>query len=475
MRPLEICLAVLTICTAVCIATGRVRQIDRLLMMACIAVAGAQIGFEGARWQMSPAYLAVSAIGIVAFKFGKWRTGVKIVAISSTVMLAAAGILFSIVLPVFHLPRPTGPYPVGTTTLYFKDSSRADDAAPVPGTPRELVVQLWYPAEVSSNRLARYREPRETRGISAYQNLISTNSHLDALPASAGSPFPVILFSPGWKSRRTIDTFLTEELASNGYIVASIDHTYNSRRVAFPDGRVAIGVAQDDVAFPEISTAERVREIWDKELLKWVADQRFVLDQLEIMNDSRGTPWWGKLNTHLAGAIGHSFGGAAAVKLCAADSRTTAAIDMDGWLFGAIGGRGPNKQVLVMYTSESGPESGPDGTVARVLNAADSVETKDSLSKFGGYVLVVNGAQHTDFTDQPLVSPLKRISYRGSVPVREMQQIVRTYVVAFFNKTLRGIDSEILNASSSPYPVVSLKYWPAATGAARTPPHGAAQ
>ena len=46
------------------------------------------------------------------------------------------------------LPEPTGPYPVGTTSLWLTDTSRPDPwAAGV--TARELMVSLWYPATPS--------------------------------------------------------------------------------------------------------------------------------------------------------------------------------------------------------------------------------------------------------------------------------------------------------------------------------------
>ncbi len=51
-------------------------------------------------------------------------------------------------------------------------------------------------------------------------------------------PFFVLLFNHGWAGRRTQDTFLTEDLASHGYVVAAIDHTYNSVRVALPGDRI---------------------------------------------------------------------------------------------------------------------------------------------------------------------------------------------------------------------------------------------
>jgi predicted dienelactone hydrolase len=368
---------------------------------------------------------------------------------------------------MFSLPTPTGSYPVGTSILYFKDAARIEDAAQAGVSQRELMVQLWYPAQPSHNRLARYREPRETNLLSSYQSVLRTNSRLDAPVAHAGAPFPVILFNHAWRGRRTNDTFLTEELASQGYVVASIDHTYNASLVAFPDGRVVHGIATNDIDAPESSTPERVRAIWNRELAKWVADQRFVLDRLEAMNRAAGSPWFGLLDTERAGAIGHSFGGAAATAVCAEDRRVRAAVNMDGWFFDAIRERGPNQPLLVIdaYTAQAGETPTSSATVEAVLDAVDSADTEASLRRFGGYLLSVKGAAHEDFTDQPLISPLRSLSHRGTLPAREIHSIVRGYVVAFFDKTLRGKDSGVLDAHSNPYSEAWLEAWPASRGA----------
>jgi dienelactone hydrolase len=276
-------------------------------------------------------------------------------------------------------------------------------------------------------------------------------------------PFPVILFNHAWGGRRTNDTFLTEELASYGYIVASIDHTYNAKLVAFPGGQIVHGIGANEINVPDSSTPERVKAIWNKELVKWVADQRFVLDRLEDMNRAAGSPWLGRLDTSDAGAIGHSFGGSAATAECAEDSRVHASVNMDGWFFDAIHARVPNQPLLVIdATIDQGSGSpGPNATAEAVLDAADSADIEVSLRSLGGYLLSVKGAEHDDFTDQPLVSPLRSISHRGTIPARQVQGIVRSYVVAFFGKTLRGEDPKVLRERPGPYAEASLEAWPA--------------
>jgi predicted dienelactone hydrolase len=462
MRPLEISLVVLTLLAAICLLIGRWRQAGRLLSVGALAVAVAHWVLEGAHWQMIPAYAALGILCLVVWKPNLGRR-LSIAVGSSVLFFAAMSILFSFLLPMFRLPKPTGPYAVGTKTLYLKDSARLEDAAGSHGEARELMVQIWYPAQPSHNSLARYREPKETNGLSAYQSLILTNSRLDAPIANGGAPFPVILFNHGWHGRRTNDTFLTEELASHGYVVASIDHTYNASIVAFPDGRVVHTTAPHDVDIPESSTQERLRAVWDKELLKQVGDQLFVLNQLEAMNRTAGTAWYGRLNTNTAGAIGHSFGGAAATEMCAKDPRIRGAVNMDGWYFGAIRARGSDQPLLSIDTATVQPDLTPylKVSVAANLDVIDFADVQTSLHRFGGYRLSVNGAAHEDFTDQPLISPIRLLAHRGLIPAARIQSIVRTYVLAFFDRTIRGEDPAILHAKISPYAEVSLGTWPA--------------
>jgi predicted dienelactone hydrolase len=460
MRPLEILFLALTTGAGVCLLSGRWRRIWRLLLIASLVAAIAHGALEGAHWQLIPAYAAIGILCVIAPQREELRPLLRNITATSALLLVAGGVLISFLLPMFRLPRPTGPYPVGSTTLYLKDTSRIDDAAPVAGSPRELVVQIWYPSEPSHNQFALYRDHRETHLLSSYQSLIPTNSRLNSTIASSGAPFPVILFNHAWGGRRTNYTFLTEELASHGFVVASIDDTYNAAMVAFPDGRIVEGHPAADIGTPDSSTADRVKAIWNKELIKSGADQQFVLDRLEAMNRTTGTQWFGRLNTSAAGSIGHSFGGAASTQACAEDPRIHAAVNMDGWFFAAIQARGPNQALLDINAVDPNAGLDPNTSVDTFLDETDGANVQASMRRFGGYFLTVTGATHEDFTDQPLVSPLRSLSHSGSIPARQIQSIVRAYVVAFFDKTLRGGDPAILHSQSRPFVQASLKISP---------------
>ena len=47
----------------------------------------------------------------------------------------------------------------------------------------------------------------------------------DAKPDGSQGPYPLVIVSHGYTGSRLLFTYLTENLASKGYVVVSIDHT----------------------------------------------------------------------------------------------------------------------------------------------------------------------------------------------------------------------------------------------------------
>jgi dienelactone hydrolase len=382
----------------------------------------------------------------------------------SIAILSATSLGLLLLVPMFSLPKPTGPYPVGTRILYLKDSSRTEGQGPHPGGPRELIVQIWYPAASSNNRLAAYQRMSETTLATSYRSVLWTNSRIDAPIATNGVPFVVLLFNHRWGGLRTQDTFLTEDLASHGYVVVAIDHPYNAGQVEMPDGRVikdAFGYSPIDVAQ---RTSRQIRDIWNKELTKWVADEVFVLNTLQNDNLDKKSPWYGGLDTDRAGAFGHSFGGAASVQLCSVDSRVRSALNLDGWTFGDIHHRASNQQIMFLYGTKHGlrpqdlSSKDPAVRTEAELDVSDAKQIDASLKQYGGYRLYVDTASHMDFTDHSLVSPWRNWTEPGHISPARIQTIVRAYVLAFFDETLRGGKPGLLQSgNSSPFHEVQIE------------------
>ena len=130
----------------------------------------------------------------------------------------------------FVFPQPTGKYAVGTNLFYWTDLTRKD---PETNKPRELVVQVWYPAE---GKMGSLTAPYTYEGLADFKkdeadatkekiDLIRTHAISDALPVSEkGTLYPLIVFGHGYGMSRGQYSFFCEEIASHGYIVAMVMH-----------------------------------------------------------------------------------------------------------------------------------------------------------------------------------------------------------------------------------------------------------
>jgi len=220
-------------------------------------------------------------------------------------LLIWAGVL-SFLLPMFCLPALTGQYAIGTRILYMYMvyASRKDEFGLGSTGHRELMVPAWYPARPAGQRLAGYRRREETSWISRYQSILRTHSFLDAAVQPAGAPYPVLIFNPSWTGQRTQSTFLMEELASHGFVVISIDHTYYSGVVAFPDGRVIDARFAPRIEDFEHLTVDQVDAMDDKYAQILARDDSFALDQLQALNQDSASPFFGHLDMAHVGVGG---------------------------------------------------------------------------------------------------------------------------------------------------------------------------
>jgi len=322
-------------------------------------------------------------------------------------------------------------------------------------------VQLWYPAAPSSNPIARYQRWREATLSTLYTPLLHTHSHTDAPIASAPTQFPVLLFGPRWGGARTQDTALAEDLASHGYVVAAVDHPYNAARVEINDHIITGNEALEGPGGPSSPAAVQIA-FWNSNLDLWAADDIFVLNQLAALNPAR---FHNALDTSRAGAFGHSFGGAASFRLLGLDPRILAAVNLDGWTYGGLASRTTQPMMLIDEQAVADREHDlltlpTPGAIPDQLDRADNTAVESSLARFGGYRLYVRDTQHMDFTDQPLLPPLRRLQFTGPIEPARIQTILRQTVLGFFDQTLRNQSSPLLNSPST-MPEVTTEHYPA--------------
>ncbi|WP_445585680.1 alpha/beta hydrolase family protein [Streptomyces finlayi] len=189
---------------------------------------------------------------------------------------------------------------------------------------------------------------------------------------------------------RTQNSAWAEELASHGYVVAALDHPYDSAAVLLADGRTvrtkvtATGDADRDNELAVSWTAVRA------------ADLSFVLTQLDrAAGGEIPGPVGGRMDAGRVAVAGHSLGGGAALQAARQDRRFDAAINLDGFPYDPDAERFP--QPVLALTQDVRLDIDPDyiPRLTRVL----------SLSGAPSYRLSVPGAAHLTFTDAPLYMP----------------------------------------------------------------------
>ncbi|SNS33801.1 Platelet-activating factor acetylhydrolase, isoform II [Granulicella rosea] len=395
-------------------------------------------------------------------RWGLWRLLAALACVA-----AASALALMLIVKRHRLPAPTGPYAVGTRILDMTDTSRHADgvAGSAAGGSRQLVAQIWYPALPSQQPVAAYKRWREVGYKDLYEPLVKTNSRWDApvAPDLQRVAFPVLIFGHSWGGERVQNTALAEDLASHGYIVLAVDHPYNSGRVLLQDGRVIAGSEPIEGPLGASATAEQQIDYWNATLDIWAADDLFALNRLAALNADADDPLHGRVDTNIVGAYGHSFGGAASLRLCGLDPRIKAAVNLDGWTFGALASRTSAQPVLIFYEQVSVgrrdelAKTPPPGTVEDQKDRADFAAVDRSFARYGGTRLFVRDTQHLDFSDQPLLPPLHRGHFTGPIAPARVDDILRQTVLAFFDQSLRGKPSKLLADPHAVFPEVTAE------------------
>ncbi|MBK8990069.1 MAG: hypothetical protein IPM39_29075 [Chloroflexi bacterium] len=256
----------------------------------------------------------------------------------------------------------------------------------------------------------------------------------------------LILFAHGLSGLRMQNSSMMRELASHGYVVAAMDHTYANAITIFPDGRA---ILYDPCRLFSVLPNCATNYVDGSTLVRqWADDMAFLLNTIAAWDETTGGILAGKVAVERVGVFGHSTGGGAALQFCLDDSRCVAGLGLDAWLL-PVDRRAltepPPQPFLFLNT--------PDWLGAE--NQAHGRALLEALNV--GFELTLAGTGHYDFSDIVLLSPLTaRLGISGEIDSLYSLQLQNQVVLSFFNRYLRLADDDFLERPS-PYPELTIR------------------
>ncbi|OHF02248.1 tat pathway signal sequence [Colletotrichum orchidophilum] len=303
------------------------------------------------------------------------------------------------------IPGPPGPYPVALRVRAFEDAARWDPHAPQDQPEkRRVLVSVHVPVKKEANcsvETVPYVPPTtevvfgQAAAALGLPDTIVSGMELEfcGIAAACGGPdrsvkYPLVLFSHGRGGSRLAHGVLARSLASFGYIVVTLDHTYDAAVVEFPDGRVryAENTTNRNTTYVESLLESRQKDV------------SFIIDQL--LDTSVATPLlsgtqaiidWKKIFV-----AGHSLGGATVAASLYADDRVLGGLNFDGLIIGPVQTEGTDKPLVLV------------GTPATFDYMIGWNETWSNL-RGPSLMLIINGTTHQSFIDAPQLPAVKAL------------------------------------------------------------------
>lgn len=355
-------------------------------------------------------------------------------------------------------PQLRGEYTVGIKHYYFNNyqfPKHVNEAA------RKIHMMLYYPSGDDSG----LEEPLLSKALLAYSNsilqdylpglnldcILAGRSNSSLYASAAQGSFPVLLFSPGMGGQPEIYRALLEEICSRGYIVAAVNHRYGSGFSAYNDGEI---VTVDPNEFllglsDKEDFMERYIEGARKMFAMMVSDVHFVHKKLYDIN-RYDQQIGGHMDLESMGILGHSLGGATAIKSICEDNRFQAVVNIDGSM--EVWGASAEEFSAPLLMIQTDPE-----------DTAFGAETKRFLDKSGdAYQMTVNNIAHqaisTDYphylkwlstmTGDKVLKP-ETSATTEAMDADFLMKILTDYITAFFDTQLKEEYSELLQTDTS--------------------------
>ena len=362
---------------------------------------------------------------------------------------------------IFHLydlPKPSGSHSIGTIQFDWVHPDFINLFDQETEKKRRIMVQFWYPGQINE-KLEPFPYSNDSivvQALSEEYNIsptllkksekIRTNSYYDLIPVINKDLYPLIIFSHGKGGYAKQNTVQFEELVSNGYIVASIDHSYDALITLFSDGSTAPYVSDNP---KKVGGKINSDKITNDKLKSRVADVKYLLDKVWFDTDYH--PIFGMIDTSRVGMFGHSFGVATTILTVQEDNRIKAIAGLDGW-FEPISLEKLNKGVHVPFLHLGQKEWRFNPMNYKKMD----ILSKNSLAPIDHYP--IKRVQHFDFMDG---SQLASTSIKLLVPhlsttnKYQIKTIINRMLFTFFNTELKRISTPNTKEVANQFKMIS--------------------
>lgn len=333
-----------------------------------------------------------------------YTTGKSVTTLASCLLMYAFALLPAFLFPEYASLDLTGQHTVATAEYIWTDESR-DETFTAAEDHRVVNVDFWYPQEPGA--------------------------------------YPLVIFSHGAFGLSYSNESTFSELASNGYVVASIGHPYHAFYAQSASGSpiiVDMDFLRSVYAISDMEDGPEKQAITDGWMDLRSADMRFVLTTIaQQVDDLSGAPFE-RVNLDKIGLIGHSLGGATAAQVGREWDGIDAVIMLDTTMLGEIEAYEGQLMIfnnepypvplLSVYTKDHYDEALLYGNqYPNFYAAAHSTNIHEAIIKDAG---------HLNFTDLPLFSPLlARVLGVGSVDARYAIETTNALTLAFFDYALK--------------------------------------
>jgi predicted dienelactone hydrolase len=224
-----------------------------------------------------------------------------VVIVGSLLLAACGGSSSSKAATPAPMPARSGTYAVGHDTISIPD----------PSTGKTITADLWYPAaDGATGTPTRY-----SLLPTAY---FDSKVAIEKAPINSAGSFPFVVYSHGSGGQSFVASFLTEDLASHGYVVLSANHDGNTAA----DQLLGNSVSQDvnDFLRPNVVKAE----------IDWALAQ-------SSGKSSAYPRLKGAIDEARIGLVGHSYGGYTALATAGGHSGPAGTIAPDPRIKAVVG------------------------------------------------------------------------------------------------------------------------------------------